>query len=417
MAAADSAPIRAFIFYRPNNSSAAPPHATSLAWDINGSTKWRMQTYYPVFAVSGQTGQSMMLHLNSYSGNATEIPFAQNISDLYGADVDDFIRIWTDMDVSTTHHSGPVWLYFLIVAVVLAIIISATSLTMHLTQAWRRIQLRRRVISGEVNLEAMGIKRLTVSMDEVRKFPLYTYRYDPPANSPPTSPSIPLPCPVNIAGCGQAALRGVGNGPQQVEPMCFGKPLPNPISAPDVACDSQPMCLICMEQFQNRVTVIREISCGHIFHPECIDEFLTEVSSLCPICKASMLPAGYCPKITNETVRRERAIRRLRHISQDDEESGDDSQKGGRRGIGTIIADCICNRRDFSPGPIVPPRPPKAKKKRRSHQRSRYRGVVDLSALTGRERMRALAGSPLEDRTATPPRRWRQMRTKIFPGY
>jgi hypothetical protein len=59
--------------------------------------------------------------------------------------------------------------------------------------------------------------------------------------------------------------------------------------------------------------MVRELPCQHIFHPECVDAFLSTSSSLCPMCKKSALPRGYCPAIiTNAMVRRERVVRRIR---------------------------------------------------------------------------------------------------------
>ena len=106
----------------------------------------------------------------------------------------------------------------------------------------------------------------------------------------------------------------------------------SPFTASTTATDYQPNCEICLEPYENRVTVIRELPCGHIFHPECIDQFLHEISSLCPICKASMLPEGYCPRVTNDMVRRERAISRLRgHVEvQDDSEETVPTKRQGR---------------------------------------------------------------------------------------
>ncbi len=61
------------------------------------------------------------------------------------------------------------------------------------------------------------------------------------------------------------------------------------------------------------VTTIRELPCLHFLHPKCIDSFLSNNSSLCPMCEKSTLPLGYCPvKITNTMVTREHAIRRMR---------------------------------------------------------------------------------------------------------
>ena len=76
---------------------------------------------------------------------------------------------------------------------------------------------------------------------------------------------------------------------------------------------SQPTCAICLDDFVPGGTTVRELPCKHIFHPECIDSFLRENSSLCPMCKKTVLPKGYCPAmVTNAMVRRERLVRRMR---------------------------------------------------------------------------------------------------------
>jgi hypothetical protein len=76
---------------------------------------------------------------------------------------------------------------------------------------------------------------------------------------------------------------------------------------------SQPVCPICLDDFIHNSTQVRELPCAHIFHPECIDGFLKDNSSLCPMCKKSSLPVGYCPvNVTNIMVRRERLVRRMR---------------------------------------------------------------------------------------------------------
>lgn len=76
---------------------------------------------------------------------------------------------------------------------------------------------------------------------------------------------------------------------------------------------SQTTCPICLDDFAANESEVRELPCRHIFHPECIDLFLRDNSSLCPMCKKSALPPGYCPvKVTNLMVRRERLVRRMR---------------------------------------------------------------------------------------------------------
>ena len=79
----------------------------------------------------------------------------------------------------------------------------------------------------------------------------------------------------------------------------------------------QPTCAICLDDFAAGESMVRQLPCEHIFHPECVDAFLRDNSSLCPLCKKSALPKGYCPTVvTNAMVRRERNIRRSRPSAQ-----------------------------------------------------------------------------------------------------
>ncbi|KAI7564228.1 hypothetical protein KC317_g7200, partial [Hortaea werneckii] len=79
---------------------------------------------------------------------------------------------------------------------------------------------------------------------------------------------------------------------------------------------------ICLDDYvpvsaESEGTTVRELPCHHIFHPECVDAFLKENSSLCPICKRTVLPQGYCPRnVTNAMVRRERIMNHRRARQQ-----------------------------------------------------------------------------------------------------
>lgn len=46
-------------------------------------------------------------------------------------------------------------------------------------------------------------------------------------------------------------------------------------------------CAVCVDEFKVGVPV-RQLPCQHIFHPECIDEWLNEYSSVCPLCKMNL---------------------------------------------------------------------------------------------------------------------------------
>lgn len=355
LAAARFDPIRAFIFYKPNNSSNKPQDVDSPVWDLDDDGAWKKANQFPVFAIPGINGQTMMTQLSKYSGNVTEIPHGEEINDLYGPNPRDYVRVWTELEMTNPSNIPALWTFFLIVIGALLLIIAGVSLTMHFIQRRRRISLRRRVESGEVDLEASGIKQLTVPESHVKGFPLYTYQFEPDMISAPPTPissSIPMsPHSVRSSRTGRrhrhhdsrsviSDIRPPGSIRSQRSSLAG--------SVDTTATNFQPHCQICLVRYEHRKTIIKELPCGHIYHPECIEEFLTHNSSLCPMCKHCMLPRGYSPKITNAMVRRERALRRLRGIVD-----LDDSSVGS--GETKIKA---WSKRLFTPSTTAPPRTP-----------------------------------------------------------
>ncbi|KAF5022324.1 hypothetical protein F66182_5611 [Fusarium sp. NRRL 66182] len=303
LASARLDPIRAFVFYKPNNSSNQPQDADSPVWNLEDGGAWMTANKYPIYAVSGIQGQGMMEQLSLYSGSVDDIPHGDDINRLYGPNPRDYVRIWTELAVHDESDIPALWAFFLIVIGALLAIVTFVSVTMHLVQRRRRTTLRKRVESGEVDLEAMGIKRLTVPAAHINGFPLFTYNADPESTTAPPTPSSTRRQRTNRAFDQHSIRSGVSVRSKR---SSIG------VSGDNAATNFQPSCHICLGNFQHRITIIRELPCGHIFHPECIDEFLSMNSSLCPMCKHSMLPRGYSPRITNGMVRRERALRRLR---------------------------------------------------------------------------------------------------------
>jgi hypothetical protein len=197
--------------------------------------------------------------------------------------------------------------FLLVVLAILLIIIGATSILMHWIQRRRRRQLRQRVMTGEVDLEVLGIKRLTVPQELLNKFPLYTYGTVRPER---------------VVSKKEAATKIEKDTPSR-----SSSPSPDTRPTPAIRAHSyrpsaldQPTCPICLDDFvpadpatNEPGNTVRELPCHHIFHPECVDTFLRDNSSLCPMCKNTCLPKGYCPKnVTNAMVRRERIMRRNR---------------------------------------------------------------------------------------------------------
>ncbi|KAI0109020.1 hypothetical protein GGR51DRAFT_514059 [Nemania sp. FL0031] len=293
LAAAGLDPLHAMLVYRPDDDDGQPPDPDSELWEIDSGRGWKAKSHFPVYAVSSGSGNRMMQQLTLYSGDLSEVPFADEINKTYSPDPADFVRVWTQLSVTPDPSLLAIWALVLIILAVIVTVIGGTSLLMHYVQNRRRASLRRRVMNGEVNLEALGIKRLTVPLAHIQTYPLFTYNYTAPTFSPPNSPR-------SLLSPGRISFDSASPSSSHIR----GKPADR--------LDYQPTCLICLDNFESKVTIIRELSCGHIFHPECIDEFLSEMSSLCPLCKASMYPRGHCPRITNSMVRRELSTRKLR---------------------------------------------------------------------------------------------------------
>ena len=406
LAAARMDPLRAFIFYRPGDSTEQPPPPSSPVWNLNDDNKWKTQNNFPIFAVSGAMGAQMMYELGQYSGNLSTVPHGDAINAIYNPNADDYVRVWTQIAISNPNTLPQIWVFVLIIIGVLLVVITATSFVMHWLASQRRALLRRRVISGEVNLEGMGIKRLTVPMAFIDTFPLFTYHYEPEDHSPPASPTSrksPRPALASMGDRIDPTDQPASPVPGRTNPASE-KEVDSPLVS-TIPTNFQPMCAICLEPFQNRVTIIREVPCGHIFHPECIDEFLSECSSLCPLCKACMLPKGYCPRITNAMVRRERALRRIR-----DRIEVDDLEYEGRRQRMHSWGSSIKQRLFRSSSPnlaststeLHTPRRPEPKK-RRSVRGAGGPAVANGPLVTDstRERMRQLAGTPPSDYEAS----------------
>jgi hypothetical protein len=277
---------------------------------------------YPVYAISGYLGGQLMVQLSHYSGNMTSVPYGHEISELPGTDPRDYVRMYTEIDTSNLSTLPSFWKMILVVVAGLVSILTLTSGCMHLTQKRRRNSLRSRVESGDVNLEALGIKRLTIPQDILDQLPIFVYTDEisgNPGTLPPTPSSPPgaihisevlLTKPLEEAHSG--AIESRSFVPQ--ETIIITDP-----ADPDVALPhrflpyAQPTCPICFDEYVSDVTEIKELPCGHIYHPECIDSYLGAKSSLCPLCKQCALPPGHCPvRVSNAMVRKERNIRKLR---------------------------------------------------------------------------------------------------------
>lgn len=299
-------PTKGFFTYQLGMGNAKPPVLNDASWNLEDGGSWQTANTFPTYALSSITGDNVMTALEQYSGNISSVPNGDELSKMY--DSTSYVRLWASVDTDSSNSLPSLWVFLVIVLAILIIAVSVTSLTMHLLQRRRRNDLRQRVITGEVDLEALGVKRLTVPQALLDKLPIYTYTAasesaaDDPEKSAPQAP---------IHAPDLSTLEGeIGN---KTSPLFHHSSAPAVPATGMSASWSQPTCPICLDDFENQVTQVRELPCRHVFHPDCIDTFLLRNSSLCPMCKQSVLPKGDCPiVITNMMVRRERHINNTR---------------------------------------------------------------------------------------------------------
>ncbi|KAI2481228.1 RING-finger-containing ubiquitin ligase [Pyrenophora tritici-repentis] len=305
-AAARAHTTKAFFTYQPGESNAKPPVLNDATWDLQDGGSWQSANQFPTYALSSITGNNVMDQLGLYSGNLTDAPYGDQLAKVY--DRTDYVRLWATVGTDSSGQLPSLWVFLVIVLAILLVAVSITSLVMHIIQRRRRNDLRERVLNGQVDLEALGVKRLTVSQHILDKLPIHIYTAGA-AGEPEKA----------IDSHAQAPHLGAPSTSVDAETGRKAPPLSRHSSAPTVPTTgmsgswSQPTCPICMDDFEANETQVRELPCHHVFHPECIDTFLLNHSSLCPMCKQSVLPKGACPvKITNVMVRRERHINRMR---------------------------------------------------------------------------------------------------------
>ncbi|RMZ89963.1 hypothetical protein DV736_g2794, partial [Chaetothyriales sp. CBS 134916] len=262
--------VRGAVVYHTNGQVDTPPPVSDSSWSLDDGGQWQIQNQFPIYAVPGPVGAELMTALAWYSGNMSSAPFGDQLVQLY--DSRDLVRLYAHMDVSGGPTMPSLWIFLIIVLAVLLTFVLVSSLLVHFVQRRQRSILARRVANGEVDLEALGIKRLNVPQELLDAMPRYTF-------SSKSNAAVPV------------------------------------LGAPEVPF-TQPTCPICLDDFVHAETIVRQLPCRHIFHPECIDPFLRDNSSLCPMCKKSALPPGYCPvTVTNLMVRRER-LTLNRHVSR-----------------------------------------------------------------------------------------------------
>ncbi|KAG9188539.1 hypothetical protein G6011_02462 [Alternaria panax] len=449
--AARNHPTKAFLTYQPGDSNARPPVLNDASWNLQDGGSWQTANDFPTYALSSITGRNIMDQLNQYSGNLSQVPYADQLSQMY--DSTDYVRLWATVSTDSGGQLPSLWVFLVIVLAILLVAVSITSLVMHMIQRRRRNDLRQRVLNGQVDLEALGVKRLTVSQQVLDKLPIHTYTApDAAAASNEPEKAIAPQAPNQALDIPHAAVDAeTGYKGPQLSRHSSAPTIPTVSTSGISASWSQPTCPICMDDFEVNETQVRELPCHHIFHPECIDTFLLNHSSLCPMCKQTVLPRGICPvNITNVMVRRERHINRMRARSAQTANNQPSSVSGSPAAtvtipparppvafgsLGSRIGGAISGRRIFSAPERTQPRPhdiemgttppPEAPSQPQSTSAATSQNAQDCGPTHNRRewaRQRALAmlgprhapASDVEEEENVP--KWRRVFRKVFPS-
>lgn len=207
-----------------------------------------------------------------------------------------------------------------------------------IVQKRRRRRLRRRIEAGDADLESLGLNQMKVPQEIVDQLPKYTF---PDVNAPPEAllPNNTHSHHTKFFSDCHGSITTIEEEPEDRDEIDadhephIQRPQPatttttttantttttvnQPISTTlsvDRLSYSQTTCAICLDDYEPGLSIVREMPCGHIFDAHCIDTFLTQNSSLCPLCKKSVLPSGTHPiPVTNIMVQRDYMQRRTR---------------------------------------------------------------------------------------------------------
>ncbi|BFZ64044.1 Nucleolar protein 58 [Saitoella coloradoensis] len=297
--------------------------------EISVQSSWN----FPIYSISSDEAAPLLQELVNYSGNLTSVPYGHNLSHLYP--VDSYARLIMQIGDSGVSLPG-LWIFLLIVLATLCLIVGIVSIGMHAHTYRARRDLRRRIAAGELDLEALGVKRLTVPKVMLGKMPIKTFGETTPVLDPNKAVETTM---VFEAGLNGTTINHTSTPSDAT--------LTNPTHTQGVSEApnfDQTSCAICLDEFIPHESLIRELPCSHIFHPDCIDPYLSTRSSLCPLCKRSCLPRGYVPdtlQLTNATIARERRLRRMNTTNMNANagtngmvvEMGDLERRGTGRGI------------------------------------------------------------------------------------
>ncbi|EAA66540.1 hypothetical protein AN0441.2 [Aspergillus nidulans FGSC A4] len=281
--AARRAGSEALMFFLPASDDTKPPPPADSTWLLHGESSWESENMYPVYAIPGPAGIALMKQLSWYSNNRT-LPQDQS---------NEFVAL----------SESESWRVLLFSVIDLGLD-GSDSHTSHLGSGSCDSRGRADVVEGAATERMEAEKEDAEAEAHMTKYGSYvkaeetTDAEQGPKTANAESGNTPLqPCPYRpfsptTAYSGFCCPRHI-------------KRLSHP----------QTICAICLDDFIPASSTVRELPCGHIYHPECIDMSLTQSSSLCPLCKKSVLEPGCFPISIPDAVYERVSMRESHHRS------------------------------------------------------------------------------------------------------
>ncbi|KAL3472900.1 hypothetical protein BJX99DRAFT_261842 [Aspergillus californicus] len=312
--------IDALLFFLPSSVESKPPPADDSTWLLNGRDSWKNENEYPVYAIPSSAGSLLMEQLSIYSGNGTIQGQSNGSTD--GWD----IRLFTLIDLEKGGRKSPsIWGFVLAIIGTILFLCGVLLLLYQLIQKRRREDLQRRIEGSGMDFEQYGFQNIRVPQDFLARLPVYIYPYsdgigkDDPrqriqsgndfeveqTRAEKEAEAGPITQIANRSSMGSEDTPGA-RSTKTAGIRCTSRPYSSDspsvttlgfnISDPNHTnrlSHSQTTCAICLDDFIPASSTVRELPCGHIYHPDCIDVSLTRSSSLCPLCKRSVMPPDF----------------------------------------------------------------------------------------------------------------------------
>ena len=74
----------AMVFFIPGSGSEQPPTVSDPVWDVDDGGRWKRETEFPVYALSGDAGSTLVNELSAYVGDLDDVPLSDVVRQDYG---------------------------------------------------------------------------------------------------------------------------------------------------------------------------------------------------------------------------------------------------------------------------------------------------------------------------------------------